>query len=86
MKLVAQVMRQTDGTYRAWCPALPGCRACGQTRREALERVQLAARGYLENLEDILPRQLARQYFSRRRISAPGEPAEVEAADFTWST
>ncbi|MCE5327585.1 MAG: type II toxin-antitoxin system HicB family antitoxin [Planctomycetaceae bacterium] len=89
MKLAARIMRQSDGTYRAWCPALPGCRACATTRREALERVRLAAKGYLENIEEILPRELARQYFSQHRVRAGAgliKPAARETAEFSWST
>ena len=49
-----------DGTYRAWCPALPGCAVLGRSRLEAKARIRQAVRGYLEHLEVALPRELAR--------------------------
>ena len=50
-----------DGTYRAWCPALPRCVVQGLSRSEAGRRIQQAVRGYLEHLDVALPRELARQ-------------------------
>jgi predicted RNase H-like HicB family nuclease len=29
-----------DGGYRAYCPSLPGCRAFGGTRREAIRNIR----------------------------------------------
>lgn len=49
-----------DGSYRASCPALPGCTVFGRSIREAQVRVRQAMRGYLEHLDIALPRELAR--------------------------
>jgi predicted RNase H-like HicB family nuclease len=49
------------GTYRAWCPALPGCSVYGRSRDEARSRIWQAVRGYLAHLEVALPRELARR-------------------------
>jgi len=29
-----------DGRYQAYCPSLPGCRANGETRREAVRNIR----------------------------------------------
>ncbi len=51
MVLSTRMERRPDGTYRAWCPALPGCVADGGNREEALRGILLAASGYLASLE-----------------------------------
>ncbi len=40
-------VRDESGTYRAWCPHLPGCLCRGQTSAQAISRLVLAVRGYL---------------------------------------
>lgn len=44
---------KSDGLYRfrAVCPALPGCRAYGNSRREALHNIKLSMIHRLEVLE-----------------------------------
>ncbi len=44
---------KTDGVYRyrAVCPALRGCRAYGNTRKEALENIRISMIHRLEALE-----------------------------------
>jgi hypothetical protein len=54
------------GTYRAWCPALPGCAVYGGSWREAKVRIQQAIGGYLAHLSVALPRELARRLRGRR--------------------
>ena len=62
MQLSVRIAKRSDVGYTAWCPALPGCVVWGATRREALHRVRQAARGYLEHLDEALPRELGRQF------------------------
>ena len=40
-----------DGIFVAECPCLPGCISQGETRKQAIENIQDAIRGYLESLE-----------------------------------
>lgn len=60
MTLAIRIAQQSNRTYRAWCPSLPGCFVCGQTRKEAHSRIALAVQGYLTNLPVCLPRELGR--------------------------
>ena len=64
-----------DGTYRAWCPSLPGCAVLGRSRREAKSRIRQAVCGYLRHLEVALPRELARvtRLAFGRRVRGHGE-------------
>jgi predicted RNase H-like HicB family nuclease len=70
MKLVIRMTRLEDGTYRAWCPALPGCTVFGESIPEARTKIELAVEGYLAHLQDVLPRELGRQFQSEATISA----------------
>jgi len=40
-----------DGIFIVECPSLPGCVSQGRTRKEAIENIQDAIRGYLESLK-----------------------------------
>jgi len=60
MMLAIRITQQPNSTYRAWCPALPGCFVCGQTRKEAHSRIDLAVQGYLANLSGCLSQELSR--------------------------
>jgi predicted RNase H-like HicB family nuclease len=60
MESAVRIAGPCDGTYRAWCPALPGCTVYGSSRREAKARIRQAVSGYLEHLAVALPRELAR--------------------------
>ncbi len=40
-----------DGMYSVECPSLPGCISQGKTRKEALENIQDAIKGYIESLK-----------------------------------
>ena len=44
------IERDEDGMFIAECPSLPGCISQGKTRKEALEKIQDAIKGYLESL------------------------------------
>lgn len=41
-----------DGGYRAHCPALPGCRAYGDTKKEAIQNIKLSIIHKLDVLEN----------------------------------
>lgn len=57
MKLVIKIIRQA-GSYKAWCPALPGCRVSAASKEQACERMQLAVTGYLASMDVALPQEL----------------------------
>lgn len=44
------IEQDEDGMFIAECPSLPGCISQGETRKEALESIQDAIRGYIESL------------------------------------
>jgi predicted RNase H-like HicB family nuclease len=60
MNLAIHIVRNAESTYRAWCPSLPGCSACGRSVEEARGRIHEAVHGYLASLEVALPRELGR--------------------------
>ena len=45
------IEQDEDGVFVAECPSLPGCISQGKTRKEALENIRDAIRGYLESLK-----------------------------------
>jgi len=45
------IEQDEDGMYVVECPTLPGCVSQGKNRREALENIQDAIKGYLESLK-----------------------------------
>ncbi len=51
MKYRVLIEQDEDGVFVAECPSLPGCLSQGRTRREALENIQEAIRGYLASLK-----------------------------------
>ena len=50
MKYRIIIEEDEDGAFVAECPSLPGCISQGKTRKEAVDNIQDAIRGYLENL------------------------------------
>lgn len=42
------VERTEEGKYRAVCPAMPGCRAIGDTNKEAIRNIKLSIRYRIE--------------------------------------
>ena len=62
MKVRILIEQDEDGIFVAECPSLPGCVSQGKTRREAIQNIQDAIRGYLESLkkhnEPILPQSM----------------------------
>ena len=55
MKIAVKVRQEQTGVYRAWCPALPGCTARGQTFEEVKAGMDKALRAYLSSLNVIVP-------------------------------
>lgn len=55
MRLSVEILRTKHGRYNAQCPSLPGCRAQGPTREEALRGLDKAVRGYLAALTNFVP-------------------------------
>ena len=41
-----------DGGYRVHCPALPGCRAHGNTKKEAIRNIRISILHKLDKLEN----------------------------------
>ena len=40
-----------DGIFVAECPAFPGCISQGENRKEALDNIQDALKGYIKSLQ-----------------------------------
>ena len=51
MKYRIFIEQDEDGIFIAECPSLPGCISQGKSRKEVLENIQDAIRGYLESLK-----------------------------------
>lgn len=51
MKYRILIEQDEDVIFIAECPSLPGCISQGKTRKEALDNIQDAIKGYLESLE-----------------------------------
>ena len=71
MKLAINITQQPNGSYRAFCPSLPGCSVCGQTKEDAYSRIDLAVQGYLASLDVCLPRELSRAMATATTSSNP---------------
>ena len=50
MRFRILIEQDEDGVFVVECPSLPGCISQGKTRKEALENIQDAIKGYLESL------------------------------------
>lgn len=51
MKYRIIIEEDEDGAFVVEYPSLPGCISQGKTRKEAIENIQDAIRGYLESLK-----------------------------------
>lgn len=51
MKYRIIIEQDEDGVYVAECPSLPGCISQGKTRKEAVENITDAIKGYLDSLK-----------------------------------
>ena len=51
MKYRIIIEQDEDGFFVAECPSLPGCISQGKSRKQALENIQDAIKGYLESLK-----------------------------------
>ncbi|MGA1840554.1 MAG: type II toxin-antitoxin system HicB family antitoxin [bacterium] len=45
------IEQDEDGVFVAECTSLPGCISQGKTRKEALENIKDAIKGYIESLK-----------------------------------
>lgn len=45
------IEQDENGVFVAECPSLPGCISQGKSRKEALENIRDAIKGYLESLK-----------------------------------
>ena len=45
------LVEKENGGYRALCPALPGCRSYGETRKEAVNNIKFSISYRLERLK-----------------------------------
>ena len=45
------IEQDEDGAFIAECPSLPGCVSQGPTRKEALDNIRDAIKGYLQSLK-----------------------------------
>lgn len=45
------VVLKENGIYRVFCPSLPGCRAYGITRKEAIQNIEISISHRLEVLK-----------------------------------
>ena len=61
MDVVVEMTRRKRQRYVARCPSLPGCRAHGRSRSEALERIDPAIRGYITSLNRPAPVRIKKQ-------------------------
>jgi len=50
MKYRILIEQDEDGIFVAECPTLPGCISQAKNRKEVLENIQDAIKGYLESL------------------------------------
>ena len=51
MKLRILIEQDEDGMFTVECPTLPGCISQGKTRKEAVENIKDAIKGYLESMK-----------------------------------
>ena len=51
MKYRIILEQDEDGIFMAECPSLPGCVSQGKDRKEALNNIKDAIKGYLESLK-----------------------------------
>jgi len=52
MDYVAIIEKETDGSYSAYLPDLPGCVACGDTRSEAQQLIEEAVVLHLQSVRE----------------------------------
>ena len=50
MKFRIRIEQDEDGMFVVECPTLPGCISQGKTRKEAMENIKDAIKGYIESL------------------------------------
>ena len=50
MKYRIHIEQDEDGMFIVECPTLPGCISQGRTRKEAMDNMKDAIKGYIESL------------------------------------
>ncbi len=65
MKIAVKIAGRYGEGYRAWCPALPGCSVFANSQSEVRERIRRAVNGYLDHLDETLPRELGKMAKAR---------------------
>ena len=55
MKIVIIIAEIDPGLWTSYCPSLPDCRAVGQSREEAAEKIERAVQGCLASHDVGLP-------------------------------
>ncbi|HHH75526.1 MAG TPA: type II toxin-antitoxin system HicB family antitoxin [Phycisphaerae bacterium] len=61
MKLGIRILNGESGTFKAVCPALPGCVSRGLTREEAADKLDEAIRGYLAAVGNFVPEHVTHE-------------------------
>jgi len=52
MKYRILIEQDEDGVFVAQCPSLPGCVSQGKTRKQALQNIEDAIKGYVTSLDN----------------------------------
>ncbi len=81
MQLAVRIARESAISFRAWCPALPGCVVWGRTWREARDKIEQAVMGYLTHIEEALPRELGRL---KNEDELPAPPPPEDPLEWIW--
>ncbi len=70
MRIETKITKSATGTYRAWCPSLPGCEATGASREEAMAGIRQAMDSYVASLDSAMPCEPAHPTRSEQEILA----------------
>ncbi len=75
--LSIRVVRDDSGTFRAWCPHLPGCLCRGETSAQAISQLVQAIRGYLAAVHDVPSDRSVRIAHPAIEASRPARQAAI---------
>jgi len=81
MKPAVKIVRGADRTYRAWCPALPGCAVYAERRERTQSRAGDAVVGCLPSTDLALPKELGPSL-----VAGDAGPSHVPASSRAGST
>ena len=76
MKYRIIIEQDEDGIFVAECFLLPGCISQGKTRKEAIENIQDAIKGYLESLKkhnEPIPLPITEEIYSLMDLKGLGK-------------